>query len=40
VLQTRQVHGIWGGLTEDERGRQIQDRKMAGRDTMDPPATA
>lgn len=40
ALETRQVHGIWGGLTESERIRHAQDREAADRDAMNPPATA
>jgi WhiB family redox-sensing transcriptional regulator len=29
ALRTRQVHGIWGGLTEEERTRQIPARTAA-----------
>lgn len=39
ALQTRQAHGIWGGLTEDERARQSRGGET-GRAAMEPPATA
>lgn len=39
ALQTRQVHGIWGGLTEEERNQTARDRE-ADRDLMNPPASA
>ncbi len=40
ALRTRQVHGIWGGLTEDERIQQAQETRAAGDNTIRPPATA
>lgn len=39
ALQTRQLHGIWGGLTEEERGR-ISLEREADRDAMKPSAVA
>lgn len=40
ALRTRQVYGIWGGLTEDERTQQAQDQEAADRNAVSPPATA
>jgi WhiB family transcriptional regulator, redox-sensing transcriptional regulator len=34
ALRTRQVYGIWGGLTEDERTQQVHDRKAADRNAI------
>jgi WhiB family transcriptional regulator, redox-sensing transcriptional regulator len=39
ALRTRQVHGIWGGMTEEERNRPIPQPR-ADRDELMPPATA
>ena len=39
ALQTRQMHGVWGGMTEEERSRKIMGRE-ADRDAMNPPAIA
>jgi WhiB family transcriptional regulator, redox-sensing transcriptional regulator len=39
ALRTRQLHGIWGGLTEEERTLPTQ-REEARRDVINPPASA
>jgi WhiB family transcriptional regulator, redox-sensing transcriptional regulator len=39
AVQTRQAHGIWGGLTEEERHRKPLDQ-APDRDLLHPPATA
>jgi WhiB family transcriptional regulator, redox-sensing transcriptional regulator len=39
ALGTRQPHGIWGGMTEEERKHRTPDHK-ASREAMNPPATA
>ena len=39
ALRTRQAHGIWGGMTEEERARRIS-RRQAGRQVMNSPVTA
>jgi WhiB family redox-sensing transcriptional regulator len=39
ALRTRQVYGIWGGLGEDERAREVRYQR-ADRDAVDPPASA
>jgi WhiB family redox-sensing transcriptional regulator len=39
ALRTRQAHGIWGGLTEEERERRIPVRETE-RGAMKPSATA
>jgi WhiB family transcriptional regulator, redox-sensing transcriptional regulator len=38
ALRTREVHGIWGGLTAEERKQRIRDRE-ANRDAISAPAT-
>lgn len=39
ALRTRQAHGIWGGMTEEERNRRTPQPR-ADRDALIPPATA
>jgi WhiB family redox-sensing transcriptional regulator len=39
ALGTRQTHGIWGGMTEEERYHKTPDREVR-RGAMSPPATA
>jgi WhiB family transcriptional regulator, redox-sensing transcriptional regulator len=39
ALRTRQVHGIWGGLSEDERVREASCQRVDP-DTVSPPAIA
>ena len=39
AMQTRQMYGIWGGLTEEERARKTR-RRGPGRQAIIPPATA
>jgi WhiB family transcriptional regulator, redox-sensing transcriptional regulator len=39
AMRTGQRHGIWGGLTEEERTRKTQ-RREAGGEAMNPPASA
>lgn len=30
ALRTRQMHGLWGGMTEDERGRLLRRQTLGG----------
>jgi WhiB family transcriptional regulator, redox-sensing transcriptional regulator len=39
AVRTGQTHGIWGGLTEEERRRKSRRREASG-EAMNPPATA
>jgi WhiB family redox-sensing transcriptional regulator len=39
ALRTRQMHGVWGGMTEEERSRKAPAR-VADRDPVNPPAIA